>query len=96
MDIDSILERIKPHWIPVCLGLLGILFLMYGFFSFSGAKNEANDLSFKADPASTAGFSAEKPIPTPEKRLAVDVSGAVENPGVYDMPPNARVKRCPC
>jgi len=89
MENSSLFERLRSNWLPITLGVAGLFFLGYGLFSLTASKKDKPDILFEAasDQAHTAAVSK-----APEKRLAVDVEGAVEKPGVYDLPSDARVQ----
>lgn len=94
---NSLLEKLKPHWLPISLGLGGLVFLAIGFFVLNAPKKDKPDILFEAASDSRSASSDQastlaKASPMPEKRLTVDVEGAVEKPGVYDLPANARVQ----
>lgn len=90
MDISTFLERIKPHWLPITLGLAGVMFLIYGVTTLSMPKKDKPDILFEAaSTQSDTGFAQNKDV---SKTLTVDVEGAVEKPGVYDLPSDARVQ----
>ncbi|MFH0942894.1 MAG: helix-hairpin-helix domain-containing protein [Candidatus Beckwithbacteria bacterium] len=67
----------KPPWLT--LGLLGILLVLGGIFSIMAVSNQSD-----------SEVVIEK-IGEAEGRLMVDISGAVEKPGVYELKPDARV-----
>jgi competence protein ComEA len=87
MDYSAILERLKPHWLPIGLGLAGMIFLGYGLLTLVTPKDSKGEITFEAaSDVSPLAKEAEK------KQLTVDVSGAVEKPGVYDLPADARIQ----
>jgi competence protein ComEA len=87
MDASAILERLKPHWIPITLGLVGMMFLGYGLLTLATPKDTKGEITFEA-------ASDVSPLVNEAKntQITVDVSGAVEKPGVYDLPSDARVQ----
>jgi competence protein ComEA len=87
MDYSAILERLKPHLLPIILGVAGVIFLGYGLITLSAPKDPKGEITFEA--ASDVSPLAKD---VENKRLTVDVSGAVEKPGVYDLPADARVQ----
>lgn len=92
MDYSAILERLRPHWLPIVLGLAGVIFLIVGFVSVANPRDRQGEITFEAastGPQSETGFAQEKGA---SKSITVDVSGAVEKPGVYDLPADARVQ----
>ncbi len=86
---NSLLEKLKPHWLPILLGVGGLIFLGIGFFVLNAPKKDKQDILFEA---ASDTSSLAKATGSPEKRLTVDVEGAVEKPGVYDLPADARVQ----
>lgn len=95
MDYSTILERLKLHWLPIFLGLTSFVFLLYGLTVFVTPKKDKPDILFDAaKDARSAGSgqaaSLAKQVET--KHVTVDVEGAVEKPGVYDLPADARVQ----
>ncbi len=81
MEFQNLIETYSPfvkrHFLPLILGLLGLMFLIYGLISLLSAKNPSSDASFEPDNSSTesAQVSADK--------IAVDVEGAVVKSGVF-------------
>lgn len=89
---NSILEKLKPHWFAIALGMAGVMFLVYGLTTLSTPKDTKGEITFEAasDSRSQAAVSAE--TREEEKTITVDIEGAVEKPGVYDLPAEARVQ----
>lgn len=90
MDYSALLERLKPHFLPITLGLAGAIFLLFGFVALVNPQDKEGEITFEA--ASTkanTGFASENQV---SKTLTVDVAGAVENPGVYKLSSDARVQ----
>lgn len=87
MDYSALLERLRPYWLPVVLGLVGLVFLGYGLVALSVPQDKKGEMTFEA-------ASDVSPLANEAKtdRVTVDVSGAVEKPGVYDLPADARVQ----
>ncbi len=87
MDYSAILERLKPHGLPIILGMIGFIFLLYSLTIFVTQRKDKPDILFDAakDESPLA-----KQVET--KHVIVDVEGAVEKPGVYDLPAYARVQ----
>ncbi|HEX8932453.1 MAG TPA: ComEA family DNA-binding protein [Patescibacteria group bacterium] len=91
MDTTLIWEKLKPHWLPLTLGLLGMIFLVCGLIVFSSSKKDKPDILFEAASdvrAGSLGSAQTKQLQT----LAVDIEGAVMHPGVYKLPSDARVQ----
>ena len=81
------IEQLKPHWLPISLGLAGMIFLLYGLISLSGTS-KSNDLVFEEANESKESQGKENN----GAKLTVDVAGAVVKPGVYSLPQDARVQ----
>ncbi len=88
MDFEQLKENLLPivrkHLLPLGLGLLGLILVLYGLiFSSSNQSQKQEDLQFvqgASDKASAASL------------IFVDVEGAVEKPGVYKVGTDARIK----
>ena len=91
MDSSVLLERLKPHFLPIILGLAGVAFLVYGLTTLS-AKDKEGAITFEAASDERSGSLAGAQEETLEKKLIIDVGGAVERPGVYELPATARVQ----
>ncbi len=88
MEFEQIKEKVLPilrkHYLPLGLGALGLILIGYGLISsFSPKSNEAESIK----PAQTVGSSI-----VIQKKIMVDVEGAVVNPGVYELSSDARMK----
>lgn len=81
--LDELLERYK---IPLALSLVGIVLIIGGIFA-SGVGKSSKSVSAKS-------FPKESLVSTPPQltQLKIDISGAVENPGVYTLTPDSRVE----
>jgi competence protein ComEA len=90
MDNSAFFERLKPHLLPVGLGLVGVGFLAYGLFSLIPQRQEKPDILFEA--ASTQAESTLAQEKNTSPKITVDIEGAVQKPGVYDLPSDARVQ----
>lgn len=86
---SNILEKYSPvlrkYWLPLVLGVFGLIFLVYGMSGFSGNKGGDEDILFEASTHS-ATESANK------RKLFVDVEGAVFRPGVYELVEGSRIQ----
>lgn len=90
MDIqDRIISFFKEHTVAVVLGIVGILAMGYGVFGLSGDKPADDSILFES--AQDSGM-AEASGSAKQKIVLIDVSGAVENPGVYELPEESRVQ----
>lgn len=89
MDTDELIDRLGPllkrHAVPLILATLGLIFLGYGLIVFFQPKTE-NDIVFeKADKEETPSVKSAASI-------MVDVQGAVQRPGVYNLAKDARIQ----
>jgi competence protein ComEA len=75
----------KKHWLPLSLGILGMIFFAYGLIGllFSN-KLASEDIIFES---SSAEQNSKE-----EKTIFVDIEGAVINPGLYNLPDNSRIQ----
>ena len=89
MDGEQLNDRlsliIRENVLPIALGLFGLLFLGYGFFSM-GDKKDKQDILAEGGISTTAESTPE------EKFITVDVEGAVIKPGVYKLKADSRVQ----
>jgi competence protein ComEA len=87
MDVSEMQDKYVPtmrqYMLPIFLGLAGIVILLYGLIQ-SVLPQEKGEVVFESAEAESASQSAEL--------LTIDVAGAVEKPGVYKLPENARVQ----
>lgn len=78
---NSLNKFLDQYKLPLALGLVGVVLLIGGMFS-SGIMSRT--------------FSRQKPFSSqpssPQSKIKVDVSGAVQAPGVYVLDPGARVE----
>lgn len=100
--MENILEKYSPlvreYWLPLALGCIGLIFLGYGMIGyFAGHQAESRVLKDKPDilfeaASEASGFvdasGGEKTV----KQAVVDVEGAVEKPGVYNLQADSRVQ----
>lgn len=83
MDSESQIDNfIAKYRFPLALGLVGLVLLIGGMVS-SGLLQK----TFIRQPKTVAGVSVQSPA-----SVAVDVSGAVARPGVYQLGSGARVE----
>ncbi len=76
---DNLLANIEKFKLPIALSILGLVLIMGGIFA--------------------SGLSKQKPKEYPkeslvdsQKMISVDVSGAVKNPGVYQLKDGSRIE----
>lgn len=79
INFNELFERYK---IPTALGLVGIVLIAGGLF-LSNSKNKSERIE---------QFPKESLVAS-HKQIAVDVSGAVRNPGVYQLAEGSRVEQ---
>lgn len=89
MDTNELILKypplLKKHWLPLSLGILGMIFFAYGLMGlFVANKTGSEDIIFEA--------SSAKQSPIEVKTILVDVEGAVVKPGVYKLPQNSRIQ----
>jgi competence protein ComEA len=92
MDFEAIFARwlplLKKYWLPLVLGLAGLLFFIYGLISILASVSKPQDITFKSGSASsTANISSQS-----QNLIQVDVEGAVVTPGVYKLAANSIIK----
>jgi competence protein ComEA len=92
MDFEAIfaqwLPLLKKYWLPLVLGLAGLLFFIYGLVAILGSFSKPQDITFKSGLASgTASVSSQ-----PQNLIQVDIEGAVVAPGVYRLAANSIIK----
>jgi competence protein ComEA len=89
MDTQEFISRyiplIKKYWLPLSLGILGLIFFAYGLIgSFAVSRAGSEDIVFEANPSIQQNSEA--------KTILVDVEGAVVRPGVYKLPLESRIQ----
>lgn len=89
MDFENLLERFAPfirqYKIPLLIGLVGLGFIVFGLISTSQSKQEKADILAE-------GVSSQQVLDSEENKIAVDVEGAVINPGVYRLKKSAIIQ----
>jgi competence protein ComEA len=90
--MDILIAKITPlllkYKLPLSLGILGVILLGYGLISAFSHQAENKDIVFTPGNES---IMAVKTSPV-EREITVDVSGAVIESGVYQLPEGARVQ----
>ena len=87
MDFQTFLDKYSPmlkrHWLPLSLGLFGLIFFGYGLIAFFGeARSSDREIVFESGEQSLEN----------EIQIKVDVAGGVINPGVYSLKFDTRIQ----
>lgn len=80
----NILANIDKYKLPIALSILGIVLIIGGIFA-SGINSQSSSSASKQD------FPKESLVQT-TKMISIDVSGAVANPGVYQLKDGSRIE----
>ncbi len=75
----------KEYWIPIVIGVAGLICLGYGLIYLLGSNQsagEADEIVFEASE------NPEKPV----KKIMIDIEGAVVSPGVYSLNEESRIQ----
>jgi competence protein ComEA len=88
---DRYLPFIKSNFLPLLLGIGGLIFLGYGLMSWSGQKQDKKDILFEAA-HDESGQVKNNVSHDKKEKITVDVEGAVVKPGVYSLDTDARVQ----
>jgi len=88
MDVRELVSRyfplIKKNWLPLSLGILGVIFFTYGLMGlFAANKASSEDIVFEASSEKNAAEA---------KTISVDIEGAVVKPGLYKLPQESRIQ----
>jgi competence protein ComEA len=76
---------VKKHWLPLSLGILGLMFFIYGLIgSFMASRVGSEDIVFEANSSTEQNSQA--------KTILVDIEGSVVKPGVYKLPLESRIQ----
>ena len=90
METDKLIEQLSPifrkYWIPIVLGVLGLIFLGYGLIGLVASKSSRDVVLQK--PSDQIGRKNNNNTP----KIVVDIEGAVISPGVYELSKDARLK----
>ncbi len=82
---EKYLPLLRLNWLPLSLGLVGLIFFIYGLIALLGSASSKGDLTFQS--ATEASDSAKL-----ASNIAVDVEGAVVKPGIYALSQGSRVQ----
>lgn len=67
---DNLKPLLKQFWLPLALGLVGLILFTYGLIALLGSASNKNDLTF--DPAKSASNIIQDNV----VKIVVDVEGA--------------------
>lgn len=77
MDWEQLLEKYRP---AVVVGLIGLIFLAFGILAIFLTTQNQPEIEILPAEQTEAGA-----------KIFVDLRGAVQNPGVYELPSSARI-----
>lgn len=77
------LPFIKQHFLPIILGLVGLILIAYGLISLSNTQKNEDELIFEPGEKSQESVKSNQ--------LVVDIEGAVVKPGMYRLKPDSRL-----
>lgn len=75
----------KKYTIPAILGILGLIFFVYGLIMLFTSDSSNDEVSFQKAEA----VSADSKV---ENKIVVDIEGAVVKPGIYHLEQNSRIQ----
>lgn len=88
METQQLVEKLSPvvkkYWLPIILGVLGLIFLGYGLIGLSASQTSDKDIVLEKAVGSE--------ISNESKGIFIDIEGAVISPGVYELPQDSRIK----
>lgn len=84
---EQILLFFKEHVMALMFGIIGLLCLCYGFISLSHPQ-QTSDSQFQ----NLQTPSIPVKISSVSKQITIDIEGAVQKPGVYKVPSDARIQ----
>lgn len=90
MNFEQISQFVQPYlkkyWLPLGLGILGLMFFGYGLVSMNSSNSsQTSDVVF--DNSVKADTTQAEP-----SKIYIDIEGAVVSPGVYELPSTSRLK----
>lgn len=80
--LNKYLPIVKRHFLPLLLGLVGLIFLVYGLIVFFGSAKKNDEVIFESGASTDTSVKTMKS----QESLTVDVEGGVVSPGVYHLP----------
>lgn len=93
MEFSAIKDKFagvfRQYYLPIILGIGGIVFLLYGLISSVLPQRDKGDILFEAAQTTSSDPSASD---LQGKSITVDVEGAVIKPGVYTLKEDARIQ----
>jgi competence protein ComEA len=92
MDFSGKLAiTLKQYMIPILLGGVGVVLLLYGLIQYVMPQSTKSDISFEAHSEGSAQAAGDEASKEKLEQITVDIEGAVLKPGVYKLPKDARV-----
>lgn len=79
---EKYIQILSSYRLPLIIGFLGLMFLVYGLISFLGSKESGDPITI----SSVEGEATDVP------QIVVDIAGAVVAPGVYRLADGARLQ----
>lgn len=87
MEAENLLKTLRSfsiqHRVPLLLLAVGLIFFVYGLISLAGSSEKKPDMVFTNETEASV---------IKDETFAVDVSGAVLQPGVYKLRSSSRVQ----
>lgn len=84
---DRIGATFRQYLLPIVLGVVGIVFLLYGLIQSVLPHNAKEDVVFES--ANAEGVETKD---SKTSQITIDIEGAVLKPGVYQLQKDARVQ----
>lgn len=82
-------SRLQRHILAVFTACIGLILIGYGLIASIMPTSPASDIIFEA---SQSDNKKDQKALSEKNQIVIDVSGAVQKPGVYRMPENARIE----
>lgn len=90
METDKLFDKLSPilrkYWIPIILGVLGLICLGYGLIGLMASKS-SSDVALQKPSDQIGGNNSNN-----EPKVVVDIEGAIISPGVYELSKDSRMK----